>query len=185
MKKMYKAMLLVLCAILLVAGSVMGTLAYLQMQTGPVKNTFTAGQVGITLNEAKTNEYGVADTPEVRVTGNEYKLIPGKTYAKDPTITVAEGSEDCWVLVKLENGLNSDCTFNIDETKWTHISNGVYAYGEKLSAGDEAIFFTQFTFAEIANPATYEDAEIVITAYAIQAEGFADAVHAWGNVTFN
>ena len=36
MKKMYKAMALVLCAALLVAGSIFGTLAYLQMTTGSV-----------------------------------------------------------------------------------------------------------------------------------------------------
>ena len=45
MKKMYKAMLLVLCAVLLVAGSVMGTLAYLKAQTGTVTNAMTVGKV--------------------------------------------------------------------------------------------------------------------------------------------
>jgi len=41
MKKMYKGMLLVMCAALLVAGSVMGTLAYLQM-TKPGKQVALA-----------------------------------------------------------------------------------------------------------------------------------------------
>jgi predicted ribosomally synthesized peptide with SipW-like signal peptide len=52
MKKMYKVMLLVLCAALLIAGSVMGTLAYLK-DTKSVTNTFTVGKVEITLDEAK------------------------------------------------------------------------------------------------------------------------------------
>jgi len=38
-----------------------------------------------------------------RVTANDYKLIPGGTYTKDPTMTVKKGSEDCYVrmIVKI------------------------------------------------------------------------------------
>lgn len=181
MKKMYKAMLLVLCAALLVAGSVLGTLAYLKMQTGTVTNTFTVGKVEIALDEAKTDEYGVTLTGNeaARVMGNEYKLIPNHTYAKDPTITVKTGSEDCWVFAKLENGLDGAATIVIDSEKWTNLGNGVYAYNTKLSAGDTATLFTQFTFGATADPASYENAKIVITGYAVQADGFATPEAAW------
>ena len=185
MKKMFKVMLLVLCAALLVAGSVLGTLAYLKMDTNPVRNTFTVGKVEITLDEAKTDEYGVTLTGDnaVRVEGNEYKLIPGHTYDKAPTITVKTGSEDCWVFAKLENGLNEAATFNIDATKWSDLGNGVYAYNTKLSAANDstksAVLFTQFTFAATANPETYKTAAIVITGYAVQADGFDSAEDAW------
>lgn len=184
MKKMYKAMLLVLCAALLVAGSVLGTLAYLK-DTKAVTNTFTVGKVEITLDEAKTDEYGVTltGTDAARVPGNEYKLIPDHTYDKDPTITIDEDSEDCWVFAKIENGLDGVATFNIDATKWTDLGNGVYAYNTKLSADSDttssATLFTQFTFASTADPETYKNASIVITGYAVQADGFTTAQAAW------
>jgi hypothetical protein len=65
-----------------------------------VENTFTVGQVEITLAETKVDEYGEALTGEAAgttATGNEYKLIPGHTYTKDPTMTVHAGSEHSYV----------------------------------------------------------------------------------------
>lgn len=180
MKKMYKAMLLVLCAVLLVAASVMGTLAYLK-DSKAVTNTFTVGKVGITLDEAKTDVYGVTLTGSeaARVAGNEYKLIPGRTYKKDPKITVNADSESCWVFAKLENGLGEAATFNIDTANWTEIVTGVYAYKTVLSAKQSATLFTEFTFSPTADPAAYENAAIVITGYAVQADGFTSAQAAW------
>lgn len=57
MKTKSKALLLTLCAVLLVAASVMGTMAYLT-STDKVENTFTVGNVKITLDEAKVNTDG-------------------------------------------------------------------------------------------------------------------------------
>ena len=190
MKKMYKAMLLVLCAVLLVAGSVMGTLAYLKAQTGTIKNTFTVGSVAITLDEALTDLYGVPVSGADRIPnathtdGNTYKLIPGHTYTKDPKITVSSDSENCWVFVKLENGLNDTATFDIDNSKWTIVAtytdgSKVYAYNTVLKAGDDATLFTEFTFAQSADPETYKSAAIKVTGYAVQADGFGSAEAAW------
>lgn len=96
MKKMYKKLLCALCVIALVAVSVMGTLAYL-VDEEEVVNTFTVGDVDITLDEAEVDENGVPVQGADRVTGNEYHLIPGQTYVKDPTVTVAAGSEEAYV----------------------------------------------------------------------------------------
>ena len=57
MKTAKKAMLLTVCALVLVAATVMGTLAYLT-STDEVKNTFTVGKVAITMDEAKVDEKG-------------------------------------------------------------------------------------------------------------------------------
>lgn len=57
MKTTKKALLLTLCAVLLVAASVLGTMAYLT-STDDVQNTFTVGQVSIKLDEAKANTDG-------------------------------------------------------------------------------------------------------------------------------
>ena len=103
--KAKKVLALVLCAALLVAGSVAATLAYLTSKTEVVTNTFTVGSLSITLDEAKVTEYGVAVPGENRVMANAYKLIPGHNYLKDPTVHVAKGSEECYVFVKVENGI--------------------------------------------------------------------------------
>lgn len=111
MKKAKKVVALALCAVMLVVGSVAGTMAYLQ-DKDEVVNTFTVGNVNIKLDEAKVDLYGdpmryeetakdyvyvtnVADA--TRVTANEYKLIPGQEYVKDPTVTVYAGSEKSYV----------------------------------------------------------------------------------------
>ena len=65
MKTKSKALLLTLCAVLLVAASVMGTMAYLT-STDKVENTFTVGNVTITLDEAKVNTDGTPAAPAER-----------------------------------------------------------------------------------------------------------------------
>ena len=92
MKTSMKALTLVLCAVLLVCASVMGTLAYLKSTTDVVKNTFTVGKVAIKLDEADVDEYGKKIADADRVTANEYKLLPGHTYNKDPMVTVLANS---------------------------------------------------------------------------------------------
>lgn len=98
MKTRTKALLLTLCAVLLVTASVMGTMAYLT-STDEVKNTFTVGQVKITLDEALVGSDGKALTGDSadRVQANSYKLMPGHEYDKDPTVHIAAGSEESYV----------------------------------------------------------------------------------------
>lgn len=100
-----KALLMSLCAVLLVAASVLGTMAYLT-DSKDVKNTFTVGNVAIKLDEAKVDEKGNLvknqdDTLADRVTQNEYKLLPGHTYTKDPTVTVLAPSVESYVRMKV------------------------------------------------------------------------------------
>lgn len=99
MKKTSKALLLTLCAVLLVAASVMGTMAYLT-DTDKVENTFTVGKVAIKLDEAQVNEAGEVVGAD-RVKENSYHLLPGHTYTKDPTVTVLQGSEESYVRLKV------------------------------------------------------------------------------------
>ena len=100
MKTKSKALLLTLCAVLLVAASVLGTMAYLT-STDTVTNTFTVGKVEIKLDEAKVNANGIPEEGAARVTENSYKLMPGNTYTKDPTVTVKAGSEESYVRMKV------------------------------------------------------------------------------------
>ena len=104
MKTKGKALLLVLCAMLLVVASVLGTLAYLTYTTQTVENTFVVGKVSIALDEAEVDEYGKNANGRT-TTGNEYTLLPGHTYIKDPTVTVNAESELAYVrvLVTVDN----------------------------------------------------------------------------------
>ena len=172
MKKAKKVLLLALCAILLVAGSVMGTLAYLT-STAEVTNTFTAGNVAITMVESEVDEYG--QNPNGTTNGNEYKLVPGHTYTKDPTITVGSGSEDCYIFVKIENGLGADAAIAMDTEKWTLVNGeltgtSVWMCNGVKKAGDAVTPFGTFKFSENAKPAEHISNKIIITAYAIQAD---------------
>ncbi|MBO5967571.1 MAG: hypothetical protein J6S14_03605 [Clostridia bacterium] len=181
MKTRTKALLLALSAVLLVVSTVMATMAYLTYTTQTVQNTFTVGQVVISLDESVVSEYGVA-TSERTKTGNQYKLIPGHTYDKDPTITVETGSEECWVFAKLDDGLGEASAITINEG-WTQMTTTdgslVYAYNTKMNVGDTATLFEEFTFAGNADPDAYKSASINVTAYAIQADGFTTAALAW------
>ena len=100
MKIKSKALLLTLCAVLLVTASVLGTMAFLT-STASVENTFTVGSVKITLDEAKVTADGKPVEGAARVAENSYKLMPGHTYTKDPTIHVDASSEDCFIRAKV------------------------------------------------------------------------------------
>ena len=104
MKTGNKILLWCLCIVAVVVISVTGTLAYLTDRDSAV-NTFTVGQVDITLDEAKVNTDGTPVKGAERVQENEYHLIPGQTYTKDPMITVKAGSAKSYVrmMVTLNN----------------------------------------------------------------------------------
>lgn len=93
---MKKILIGILCAVAVSAASIMGTLAYLTDKDS-VANTFTVGNVDITLDEADVTPDGVEIAGANRVAGNEYHLIPGREYVKDPTVTVLAGSEESYV----------------------------------------------------------------------------------------
>lgn len=185
MKK--RTLALILALVLVFGAAVGGTIAYLTSNDS-VTNTFTVGKVEITLDEAKVDEYGVAVTPATRVEANTYKLIPGHTYIKDPTIHVATGSEDCWLFAKINNGLDTAATLTMAQG-WTEIdtTNHVWAYNTKVSAGADVTVFTQFTFSKdiTATQLTgYNGKTIVVTACAVQADGFANANAAYAAANF-
>lgn len=176
MKK--KTLALVLALTLLVAGVVGGTLAWLTDQTAEVKNTFTVGDINIGLTE----------------TTADYKMIPGNTIAKDPTVTVKANSEACWLFVKVTKSENLDTfiTYAIAEG-WTALPgvDGVYYREVPASAADQ-------TFSVLADDAVTVKSDVTRTmletaktdaptltfkAYAIQKDHFATADAAWAEVS--
>ena len=122
MKTKRKALLLTFCAVLLVVASVLGTIAYLTAND-KVTNTFTVGQVAINLDEAKVNPDGTPVANADRVKANSYKLLPGHTYAKDPTVTVLKGSESSYIkmTVTFNKATELDAIFAPDGANLTSI----------------------------------------------------------------
>ena len=176
MKK--KTLALVLALTLLVAGVVGGTLAWLTDQTAEVKNTFTVGDINIGLTETTT----------------DYKMVPGNTIAKDPTVTVKANSEACWLFVKVTEStdLKDFITYAIAEG-WTALPgvDGVYYREVPASAADQ-------TFSVLAGDAVTVKSDVTRTmletaktdaptltfkAYAIQKDHFATADTAWAEVS--
>lgn len=152
MKTRTKALLLAMCAVLLVVTTVMATLAFLTSQTEVVKNTFTVGNVVITLDEAKVNEYGVEVEGADRVLTNEYKLMPGHTYVKDPTVHVAADSENSYIrmLVTITDLADVKAVLGVDAT------SGYFLPQYFVKGWDNGIWVTTGKVVEADNKATYE-----------------------------
>lgn len=94
MKK--KTMTIIASIFLIATITICTTLAFLTDEETSV-NTFTVGKVKITLTETAVDELGVPIANAAPVTENKYHLLPGKTYVKDPTITIEEDSESSYI----------------------------------------------------------------------------------------
>lgn len=112
-----RPIVLVLAVVLLVGATIGGTIAWLTDTTDEVENTFTVGNINITLEETK----------------EDFKMIPGWTIDKDPVVTVKANSEDCWVFIKVDEagkatignttyGFNDFITYAIDKN-WTPLTD--------------------------------------------------------------
>lgn len=104
---MKKKIALLMAAIMLFGATVGGTIAWLTAETTEVKNTFTVGNVKIDLDETDVDDTDADGNVTERDKVNEYHLIPGKTYVKDPVVHVKAGSEDCFLFVEVVNNLGA------------------------------------------------------------------------------
>ena len=176
-----------LLALVLVFGcAVGGTFAWLTAKTDPVVNTFTYGDINIDLAET---------------TGSGYKIIPGVNIKKDPKVTVAAGSEACWLFVKVEkenwpefketDGKTAKIAYEI-ASGWTALEgvSGVYYREVDAAAADTSFEVIKgnvitvsenLTKTEVYNIVTVHP-ELTFTAYAVQKDGVADAAAAWAKV---
>ena len=210
MKNMKRILVTLVAAVLLMAVSVAGTLAYLTSNTEVVTNTFVAGEgIKIRLDEGDVYEEGEegatvttlgkhkADYQTNRVPANNYKLIPGYSYDKDPIVHVEANSGDCYVFVKVVNELAAieETEYkNIDsqmlENGWLDLSDtgidgveNVWYYNKIVytnTVEQDLPVFQQFTVENSLSSVTdYNKKTITIDAYAIQADGFATAADAW------
>ena len=184
--KMALAMLL---SLVLVIGCVIGgTLAWLQASTNPVTNTFTVGDIALTLKESPYNADGTYGTPAENVE-NSYPLIPGNSYKKDPVVEVAAGSEDCYLFVKIVeiNNPGTYLNYALSLDGWTQLDGqtGVYyrtvaktettrswklLTGDTISVKDTIVKAGTSTEGtnNVAMPAAGSEPKLIFTAYAVQ-----------------
>ncbi|MDO4268759.1 MAG: hypothetical protein Q4C73_09810 [Eubacteriales bacterium] len=175
-----KILVPVVAMAMLVSGVAGGSLAYLIDKEEPVTNTFTVGNVDITLAETKT----------------DFKMVPGVEIAKDPVVTVEDGSEDCWLFVKIEESKNLD-TFITYETAegWTALAEEDGVYYRTVLAADTTKEFSVLKDDKVLTNGTVTKADmdaieadpekkptLTFTAYAIQQAGFDNAAAAWAEI---
>ena len=209
MKSYAKVLVVVLCAILLVVGSVMGTLAYLTDRQAVV-NTFTVGNVEIKVDETPVTPDGEPIPGEDRVEENEYHLIPGQSYTKDPTMTVVKGSEESYVRMMVTINCISELRAIFGEDFLPHEfiegkDSNIWVYESTVENGDNTVTYEfryhttvdafeatedvvlEPLFTKINVPgeitgeqlATIADLEIRVEGHAIQTLSFDTADAAW------
>lgn len=175
-----KAFVLVLALVLALGCVIGGTIAWLTAKTDSVVNTFTVGDISITLTETGAEN-----------NANSYKMVPGCTIDKDPVVTVEAGSEDCWLFVKIEeaNDLDSFISYTVD-SGWTALPGQTGVYYREVGATTTDTEFAVLTGNQVTvkddvtkekmealTPAAYPT--LTFTAYAVQKDKVATAADAW------
>lgn len=140
MKTKTKALLITMCAALLVVATVFTTLAFLTDDKSVV-NSFTVGNVHIKLDEAKVDTAGVAIGTERTESGNDFHLLPGHEYTKDPTVTVLGTSEDCYVRMFVTITQSQE---------WDNVCD---AHNREFGAANMFLYKNGDTYTEGFNPA--------------------------------
>lgn len=109
MKK--KLQITIVCLSVILCTLVTGTIAWLTDKTDPVTNTFTPSNISISLTEDNKGD------------NYNFQMIPGKTYAKDPKVTVTTDIP-CYVFVKIEkaNGFDDFMAYAVADG-WTQLKD--------------------------------------------------------------
>ena len=200
-----KKKIVAMCATVAIAAlAVGGTLAYFT-DVEEATNTFTVGNVDITLTEPSWE--ALKENPQAKV------IAPNKSIAKDPTVTVEAGSEECFVrlLVTVDEiakfkaafpGNEADGVFLLENfvsdwnpAEWKFVdcveadgkATYEFRYADAVAKSTtDTVLKPLFTKINIPATATNADLEklpeiptINIVAQAIQKEGFTNAGEAW------
>lgn len=189
-----KLQITIVCLSVILCTLVTGTIAWLTDKTDPVTNTFTPSNISISLTEDNKGD------------NYNFQMIPGKTYAKDPKVTVTTDIP-CYVFVKVEENLGAwdntgksfadYFTYSVitGTNDWNKLADvdGVY-YREVTSSGSFYVLSGNGDYINgavtVKNTVTKADMDklyvagaekptLTFTAYAIQQEGFSDAAAAW------
>lgn len=148
------------------------TMAYFT-DSASAENVITMGKVDIDLDEPNFDP----DDDDNEITN----VVPNQAIVKDPTITVADTSEDCYVRTKIEFSDNLTVekqaelleNINIDENLWYLSPDGYYYYKNVLSAGQKVVFFDKVVIPEAwDSEMAGASIQLKVSAEAIQADNF-------------
>ena len=159
-----------------------GTLAWLTDVTEKVENVFTTSNVDIELDETKA----------------QYKMVPGVEIAKDPKVTVIEGSEACYVFIKVEytpdkTTFDKYMTYSFDG--WTELPGVANVYYKEVPAattgdvefavltGNKLTVKNDVTNAMMDEVDEGANLKMTFTAYAIQQAGMSGVADAWTKIS--
>lgn len=191
-----KLVVAMLAVTLLIGCAIGGTVAWLTATTDSVVNTFTYGDINITLDETKP-------------ANQQAKIIPGVNIEKDPKVTVEANSEACYLFVKIteENwptfkevdGTTKKVSYDI-ATDWKPLEDQAGVYYREVDAttanagvsyyilkGDTTYPNGVVTVSENltkneVNGITTQP-KLTFTAYAVQKDGFNTAAAAWAEAS--
>lgn len=181
-----KLLTLAVAVALVGAVGVGSTLAYFT-DKDDAQNVITMGHVDIDLDEPGFDN---DDDEHDNTIGG---VVPGDVITKDPTITVAEDSEDAYIRAKVVMGSTLTDTqkvallanINIDTTKWYYNStDGYYYYKDIVTAGNKVVLFDTVTIPETWGNETADlTFTIDVSAEAIQADNFTPTKNAQDMIT--
>lgn len=135
-KNKVKRTTVVLLSVVTLLGCVAsGTLAWLAAKTEVVTNTFTVGDINMDLYEHTRDTDGNLTATETK-TLNDYKILPGTSEKKDPTVEITGKSEDCYVFLQVQEINNNTgnaagtgvttkyISYSIDDAVWQPLMDG-------------------------------------------------------------
>lgn len=176
-----KALAVLVAVVLLIGCAVGGTVAWLVAKGGTIENTFTVGNINVSLSE----------------TSRTYHIVPGVNIPKDPKAQVKANSEDCYLFVKVEeknwptfkeqDGTTRKVDYKLAEG-WIELEQepGVY-YREvnkntanqdfPILKDNQVTVSKNLTKGELDTVST--EPKLIFTVYAVQKEGVQDATEAW------
>lgn len=192
-KSLIKTALFFVSLVIFICSFLGGTLAWLITKTDPVINTFTYGDVNITLTESDTQDGD--NNPNT----NTYSMVPGHKIEKDPLITVKTDSENCWLFVKLEKSEDFDdfMTYEIaDGFIALDGADGVYYRQVDKKDADQSFPVIKDNTVNVKEDVTKEMLNsltqyptLAVTAYAVQRDSDIEAIdtaqEAWAMVNGN
>ena len=187
-----KKVLAMVTALALVAVVGIGaTLAYFT-DKADIQNVITMGHVDINLTENKVEkdadgEYVPVGETELTEEGLTFDdVVPGQTVPKNPTITVEEDSENCYVratvtvesqdidkdVLDLLTKKLTDQILSTAGSNWTYNDkDGYFYYGSELKAAEKAVLFETVTIpGEWDNAVADKSFSIKIAAEAVQSK---------------
>ncbi len=207
---MNKKKTIIAAIVLLLVAVVGGAIAYFT-DTDTKTNTFTIGNVDITLTEPS---WDTTDSNNNNVPDAAENVSPGQTIAKDPTINNVSTTNPAYVFAKVEVPCSSDTTpielfTYTTNTGWTELTNAsdptlpvactngtathVYYYGtggtlSSLAAGasTSTAVFSNIALSTGVTGTTSGltgNKSVVVTGYGIQTQGLASTtpIDVWKN----